>query len=157
MKHLLLSIFIISVLFSCTQSATLTETEKATIIADIQLTLNDYHNAIKKSGLTAELKYLDSSADFFWVPPGYTAPISYDSVVSILKQNAPQFSHIDNSFKSLRIIPLTKELASYTGQVDSKMTDTSAKMITVSLIETGVLIKRTDGWKLLHGQTAVLN
>jgi len=156
MKRQLLTIILLLTIVSCRQSTTLTENEKASIINDVQQTLDKYYNDIRKSGLTAEFKYLDTSSEFFWVPPGYSSSLSYDSVATILKQNAPTYKSIDNSFDTIRIIPLTYELATYTGRLNSTMTDTSNKVLTFSLVETGVLIKRQDGWKLLHGQTSIL-
>ncbi|MBK7009746.1 MAG: nuclear transport factor 2 family protein [Saprospiraceae bacterium] len=156
MKRQILTIFTILTFLSCRQSESLTENETESIIKDVQLTLVNYYTDIRKSGLTAEFKYLDNSSDFFWVPPGYSGFISYDSVATVLKQNAPKYISIDNSFDTLRIIPLSKELATYTGRLNSTMTDTSGKIMTFSLVETGVLIKRQDGWKLLSGQTSIL-
>ena len=147
------TILTLLLLISCKQPTELTKKEKEELVITIRQTLDNYYNDIRKSGLLAELNYLDSSEDFFWVPPGYTQSISYDSVVSILKQNAPGFKYIDNSFDTLRIIPLTKELAAYTGKIQTTITDTINNQVTFSLIETGVLIKRADGWKLLNGQT----
>jgi hypothetical protein len=151
------AIFAILTILSCNQATPLTDNEKAVIIENVRLTLDNYCNDIKKSGLTAEFKYLDKSSDFFWVPPGYSTSISYDSVAIVLKQTAPKYKSIDNSFETLQIIPLNSEYATYTGQLKSTMTDTSSKTITLSLVETGVLIKRKDGWKLLSGQTSILN
>jgi hypothetical protein len=153
----ILAIFAILTIASCNRPASLNENEKGGIVKDIRQALDNYHNDVKESGLTAEFKYLDNSPEFFWVPPGYTSAISYDSVVTILKQNAPRYRSIINSFDKLRIIPLSNELASYTAQLTSTMTDTSGKATTFSLVETGVLIKRQDGWKLLNGQTSMLN
>jgi len=135
---------------------TLSEKKQHTIIQQIRQTLDDYVKDVKSGGLTAEFKYLDSSVDFFWVPPGYQSAISYDSVASVLKQNAPKFKLVDNSYDSLRIIPLTRNLASYTARVSSTMTDTAGVVSKTSLVETGILIRRKDGWKLLNGQTAVI-
>ena len=157
MTRPILTIFTMLTIVSCRQSTPLTETDKASIVSDVQKTLDNYYNDIRKSGLTAEFKYLDNSSEFFWVPPGYSCSISYDSVTAILKQNAPKYKFIDNSFDTLRIIPLNKELATYTGRLHSTMTDTSDKTMTFSLVETGVLIKRQEGWKLLSGQTSILN
>jgi len=143
-------------LLACTTHETLTETDRVEIIKDAKQTLDNYYNDIRKEGLTAEFKYLDNSADFFWVPPGYSSPISYDSVAAILKANAPLFKSIDNSFDTLKIIPLSKELVTYTGRLHSIMIDTAGKSSTFSMIETGIMIKRKDGWKLLSGQTSII-
>ena len=150
-------LFIFIAIFSCRQSTTMTKDEKTRIELDVQKTLTDYYDDIRKSGLTAEFNYLDHSPDFFWVPPGYSRCISYDSVVHVLEENAPKFKSIDNSFESLRIVPLSIEIATYTGRLHSTMTDTSGKIMTLQLVETGVLIKRKEGWKLLNGQTTILN
>jgi hypothetical protein len=157
MKQPIITIFTILTIVSCRQSKPLTENDKANIIEEVHQTLDNYYKDIRKSGLTAEFKYLDNSSEFFWVPPGYSSSISYDSVTIVLKQNAPKYKLIENSFDTLLIIPLSKELATYTGRLNSTMTDTSDKTMTFSLVETGVLIKRKDGWKLLSGQTSILN
>jgi len=157
MKRKLVIICTILTIISCKQSTTLTENEKASIIIDIRMTFDEYYSDIRKSGLSAELKYFDNTSDFFWVPPGYSNSISYDSVATIIKENAPSSRSVDNSIDTLRIIPLSKELAAYTGRLNSTMIDTSGKAITFALVESGILIKRPNGWKLLSGQTAVLN
>lgn len=157
MGRTIFAVFALQIVVSCRQSVSLSENDKATIVSDVRQTLDDYYNDIRKSGLTAEFKYLDHSPDFFWVPPGYAGAISYDSVATVLRQNAAQYKSIDNSFNTLKIIPLSKELATYSGRLNSTMTDTSGKTTTFSLVETGILIKRNDGWKLLHGQTSMLN
>jgi hypothetical protein len=150
-------LIVLLTIVSCSQPVTLTESNKAIIAEDVRHMLDTYYRDIKKSGLTGEFKYLDNSTDFFWVPPGYSSSISYDSVLTILRQNAPKYKSIDNSFDTLRIIPLSKELAAYTGRLTSSMTDTSNVITTFKLVETGTLIKRKDGWKLLNGQTSLLN
>ena len=143
-------------LLSCNRSATLTETDKKTIVSDVTKMLHDYQRAVKESGLMAELEYLDSSSNFFWVPPGYDAPLSYDSIATILKQNAPQFKTIDNSFEALTVVPLTSDIAVYTGRMRSVMTDTSGMETIYVLKETGVATRRNAYWRLLSGQTDLL-
>lgn len=155
-KYLIILQFSLA-LFSCRQNSNhVAELDREKIVNSIRATLDNYYSGIKKNGLTAEFKYLDNSPDFFWVPPGYTSSISYDSVVAVLKQNAPNYKLIDNSFDTLSIIPLSNQLATYTGRINSLMVDTLGQEITFSLVETGVLIKRKDGWKLLNGQTSIL-
>src|SRR5438105_4849811 len=98
MARLILAIWTILLLASCRQSPVLTEEEKTNIVYSVREMLDNYNKDIRKSGLTAELKYLDTSIDFFWVPPGYAGSISYDSVIGILKQNAPHYKDVDNTF-----------------------------------------------------------
>jgi hypothetical protein len=150
-------LYLILILLSCRQPAALTDSEKATITDSIHQTLRNYLNDIKRSGLMAEFKYLDHSPDFFWVPPGYAGAISYDSVAAILKKSAPKYKLVENSFDTLHIVPLNKELATYAGRLQSAMTDSSGVTRHFSLLETGVMIKRADGWKLLNGHTSIAN
>jgi hypothetical protein len=90
------------------------------------------------------------------VPPGYTSAITYDSVANILRRNAPSLKSVDNIFETLKITPLGKEIANYNARIRSTVVDTAGKTIVLSLIETGVIIKRQDGWKLLSGQTSIV-
>lgn len=143
-------------LYSCQKADRLTESEKNALRDSVQQALYDYYEAIRNGGMRGEFGYLDDSPDFFWVPPGYSSAISYDSVAAVLNRNAPAFRLIENVWDTLRIDPLTRDYATYTGKFHSTMTDTAGHVTTVAGIETGVLIKRRDGWKLLRGQTALL-
>jgi hypothetical protein len=142
-------------LLSCKQKKDLTTTEKKEIEDSVHQTLDRYNNAIREGGLNAEFAFLDSSSDFFWVPPGYTAPLTYDSVTAIIRRNANSFKSVDNQFTSLLIHPLSEDVCNYTGTIRSVMTDTSGKVNQFYLIETGLMIKRANGWKLLSGQTGM--
>ncbi|MFT3912204.1 MAG: hypothetical protein QM737_22445 [Ferruginibacter sp.] len=151
-------IFIMSIaMVACTGSSTFTSVEKEIVVKETTEMLYDYYKDIKTSGLTAEFKYLDHSTDFFWAAPGYATALSYDSIEKIIRHNATLYRVVENTFDSLHIVPLSKELASYTALITVSMTDTSGKTSKYGLIESGVLIKRNDGWKLLNGQTAVRN
>ena len=150
-------VLILLIACACQQEkVVMSEAVKAAVIEDVRQALNNYTAAIKQGGLTAEFNYLDPSDDFFWIPPGYESPLSYDSVAAVLSANAPRFKSVENSFDTLRIIPLSESLATYTAQLRSVMTDTSGNIASLSLIESGVVIKRKDGWKLLSGHTSVI-
>jgi hypothetical protein len=156
MKRLLTALVIIGSFHSCKDDNELTENDKKKISADVIKTLHRYHEDINKSGLTAEIKYFDNSPNFFWVPPGYGSPINYDSVVNILTLNAPAFKSVNNSFVTLKVFPLTRNYITYTATIQSHLSDTMGMNPNNLLLETGVMIKRPDGWKLLNGQTAVV-
>ena len=151
-----LSAIILLFLNSCVQTEKLTEVEKEHVVSEIAMMFDNYHNDIRKEGLTAEFKYLDQSTDFFWVPPGYKSALSYDSVHSILVNNAKLFNEVLFEWDTLQIFPLTKEIANYSGIVEGSMTDTSGTVTRLLIIESGTVVKRPDGWKLLSGQSAVL-
>jgi len=115
-----------------------------------------YHDAIESDGLLAEFKFLDDTDAFFWVPPGYSTALDYDSVRTILTINAPSVRMIEIEWESLEVMPLSADIASFHGIVNSVMTDTDGLLTETRLLESGTLIRRKDGWKLLSGQTHVL-
>ena len=129
---------------------------KESVIKEVKSMFDGYHSDIRASGLTAEFKYLDNSNDFFWVPPGYTSSLSYDSVRAILENNSKGFIAVDFNWETLQVIPLSDEIATYTGIAGGIMTDTLGVKSPVRIIESGVVIKRNEGWKLLCGQSAAL-
>lgn len=130
--------------------------DKMADVTAVKQMLDEYCKAIKEGGLTAEFQYLDSSADFYWVPPGYTSPLGYDTVAAMLKHNAPAYASVDSRYEGVHVVSLTKDIASYTARVSSAVTDTAGNTSVMQLLENGVAIKRTGGWKLLCGQTSVL-
>ena len=131
--------------------------DRETVRAEVTKTLHSYYDAIRRDGLTAEFRYLDSSADFFWVPPGYGGPISFDSVRILLLATAPALRTIDNRWNALLVQPINNETATYSGTIHSTITDTSGTTTTMLMKETGVLVKRKDGWKLVSGQTVSIS
>ena len=148
------SFFLILTLFSCKhQTETLNQKDKEIIELEIHQMFDNYHNDIKKDGLKAEFKYLDNSSDFFWVPPGYDSALSFDSVKTILLSNSKFIHSIEFSWDTLQVFPLTHAIANYSGIVNGIMIDSLNTKSTFKIIESGTLIKRKDGWKLLNGQS----
>lgn len=131
--------------------------DKGKATSEIEQMLIDYHSEINKEGLLAEFKFLDSSNQFYWVPPGYESALSYDSVRSILIQNAKTLKFVTFEWQSLKVFPLKHDIGSYTGIVHGKMTDTAGLFSEMQIIASGTVIRREDGWKLLNGQSALLN
>ena len=148
-----ISIFLI-LLFSCQQKEKTTELDKYAVEKEVRQMFDDYHEAIKKDGLKGEFKFLDQSEEFFWVPPGYSSALYYDSIAAILSANDAFFQSIEFHWDTLNVFPLSNTIANYTGIVCGTMVDTIGNSSTVSIIETGIVIKREDGWKLLSGQSA---
>ena len=156
-KSMLYTATVLALVISCESAKHSDPLDKAQTVNDITKMLSDYHTDTNKEGLTAEFKYLDRSSDFFWVPPGYTSTLKYDSIRNILEKNAKAFRAVEFRWKTLEIFPLSEEIATYSGIVNGRMTDTAGIESKVSIIESGTLIKRGDGWKLLSGQSAVIN
>lgn len=123
---------------------------------EVTTMFDNYHEAVLNQGLTGEFDYLDSSDHFFWIPPGYESALNYDSVRTILKANAPLFSEVHFYWDTLQVFPLSENIATYSGVVLGTMTDLQGMETSVRIIESGTVIKRPDGWKLLCGQSANL-
>ncbi|HWI93957.1 MAG TPA: hypothetical protein VNT20_21935 [Flavisolibacter sp.] len=124
---------------------------------EIKTTFDNYYNDIRKQGLLAELKYLDSSAQFFWVAPGYLNYAGYDSIARAIKENAAVLKSIDNRYDSLLIVPLTTNYAQFAVRTISTAVTASGDTSQTAFIESGVMVKRKEGWKFLSGQTSILN
>ena len=124
-----------------------------TVMREVRTMLGEYEASIERGGLMAEFAFLDSSDDFFWVPPGFSSALSYDSVRAIVSLNAQNTRSISMSWDTLRIVPLSGSLAAYTGVLSWRSADTTGVESRTKLIETGVAVRREDGWKLLCGQT----
>ena len=118
--------------------------------------MHDYHNAMREEGLMSEFRFLDNSDEFYWVPPGYQSALTYDSVKYIIEDNARAMVTTDFRWKNLKIYPLSKSIANFSGEVSGLAVDTTNIKIDMSIIESGTLIKRKDGWKLLSGQSTIL-
>lgn len=118
--------------------------------------LHDYHAAMNDGGLMAEIHYLDSSDQFFWVPPGFSGKIDYDSVMTILSQNAEHEQFMKLDWQNLHVEALDNDVAIYTGTVRMKTVDDHGGQFTSLILETGTLIRRDDGWKLLCGQSRMI-
>jgi hypothetical protein len=155
-KFLIYLILLSQLLISC-QTPQISGDEKKKIAAEVKRTLVEYYNDIRDSGLSAEFKYLDSSEDFFWVPPGYNTAISYDSVAVAIKRAARSLKSLDNRFDTLSIFVLSDEYATYTCRLRSIVNDTAGKRDTFFMVETGLMVKRKNDWKLLQGQTSIVN
>ena len=154
MKNIFIAVAIFS-FFSCNQNDK-SAVDSSNVQGEIKSTIDSYYNDIRKDGLLAELKYLDSSNNFFWVPPGYLNYASYDTIVSAIRRHASSLKSIDNRYDSLLIIPLTDEYAQFVMRTISNSVRAEGDTIRSAFIESGVMVKRKDGWKFLSGQTTLL-
>ncbi len=157
MRKLSYVVLLLFITIACNSSNTSTDFNKDRVTKNVLSMFDSYHYDISKEGLTAEFKYLDASDDFFWVPPGYNSTLSYDSIRHILEKSAKAFQTVIFSWDTIQVFPLTNEIANFTGIVNSHMVDTSGTSLTFKIIESGTLIKRKSGWKLLSGQSAILD
>ena len=84
MKHIFSACYLLILLTSCLDTSELNDVDKEKISKEVSMMFDLYHSAISREGLVGEFDYLDDSEDFFWVPPGYTSPLDFDSVKTIL-------------------------------------------------------------------------
>lgn len=142
---------------ACKDSSDMSEPERKKVIGDVTDMLYQYNANIKDKGLQSEFEYIDNSPGFFWVPPGATGPQPLDTIISSISHNATRLKLVNNTFDTLVVIPLTIRLAQYSARIHSIVTDTGGHQTTTTLVETGLVVKRKNGWKLLSGQTSVCN
>lgn len=131
--------------------------ERERIIQQIRQTLEGYHDDIRAKGLTAEFQYLDHSDDFFWIPPGYSSPIPYDSVKAAILNNARLYESVSNTWDTLLVNPINSRYATFAGRFSTVMRDTGGQITRLKLVESGLLVKHNNKWKLLSGQTSVID
>ncbi|WP_303318090.1 hypothetical protein Q4Q34_11860 [Flavivirga abyssicola] len=149
------SLFII-VIFNSYSQKNLNDENKATISLEIKQMFDSFHKDITENGLESEFKYLDDSSDFFWVPPGYKETLDYDAIKNILIENSKVVNFIEFTWESIKIVPLTNEIANYSGIIKCVQVDKDLNPVTFKIIESGTLIKRKGGWKFLNGQSRIL-
>lgn len=121
---------------------------------DVRDMLAAYGHATETRGLLAEFTYLDSSAQFSWMPPGYSSPIDFDSVAVSLRTNAPLIRSISWKWTSLNVLPLNDTLAYYYGRLNSTTTLHTDSVLAMDLLESGLVVRRGPDWKLLAGHTS---
>lgn len=123
---------------------------------EAKATLEQYYLSIQEKGLSAEFDFLDTSSQFTWIPPGYREPLSFDSVRHLIEENAAMGTSIANTWDTLIVNALSPEIACYSGRFKSTVIDSTGFELVLTFTETGILVKRPDGWKLLQGQTALV-
>lgn len=144
-------------LISCTpQPSPQAPFTPAHIEAEVRAMLADYAEAQRQNGVLGELSFLDTTDAFFWVPPGYAQAISGDSVRAVLHSFAPNIRSVDGHWLALDVHPLNDSIAVYTGRLRATNISIAGDSTIHELLETGVVARRVDGWKLLGGHTTVL-
>lgn len=153
------AIFLLSAIVAtgCKDATDLSEPERKHVISDVKEMLYQCNADVKAKGLHSEFDYIDNSPGFFWVPPGAAGPQPFDTIISMVGRNAARLKQVNNTFDTLIVIPITMRLAQYSARIHSIATDTAGAQTTTSLVETGLVVKRKNGWKLLSGQTSVCN
>jgi hypothetical protein len=89
-------------------------------------------------------------------PSSIHGPISFELRGTGDPQECRMGKKIDEQWEDLQILPLSEKYVTYTGRIRSTVTDSTGHTSTTRLLETGVLAKREDRWKLLCGLTGKL-
>ena len=152
----LYSLLIFLLTLSCNNQSNNQNSDTNSVRNEIKSAIDSYYNDIRKDGMLAELKYMDSSSQFFWVPPGYLNYTGYDSIAAAIRRNAASFTSVNNRYDSLLIIPLTSKYANFVMRTISTTIDTAGDTSRAAFIESGVMVRRDGGWKFLSGQTSFL-
>ncbi len=153
MKLIWINLFLIIPVYA--QNQPLNNKEKETVTLEIKAMLDDFHQDILQNGLVSELWYLDHSSEFFWIPPGYSSSLNYDTIKSIVISNSKTIKVTGINWETINILPLTKTIASYSGIVKCTQKEKS-NSVSLRIIESGTLIKREKHWKFLNGQSRIL-
>lgn len=125
------------------------------VTREVRIMLENYYADVKRDGLLAELKYRDSSDQFYWNLPGFETAINYDSIKTLLTRSATVFTTVDNKWDSLDITPLDDTRAHYKGHIHSVIIDTSGNENIILLYEEGLVVKKDGQWLLQSGKTMV--
>ena len=155
MSKIFILVGLIFMLHSCERKSNAITRDEESVRKEARSMLHTYLQDMNSKGLLSEFEYLDESEDFFWVPPGYKSKLDYDSVKSILLKNAPVLKSINNQWSDLEVYPLSAEHCTYTGEIHSLTVTQNNDTTEVDMLETGVLVRRDDGWKILCGQSRI--
>jgi hypothetical protein len=150
-----LPILCVVVCIAC-NGAQLSKRKAAQITREATDMLHNYHKDLAAHGLAAEFKYLDSTDQFNWHPAGYDTAIGFDSVATVLRRLDDFYTSIKSHWDTLSITPLSDSMADYTGIFTTSMTDVSGITDTYTMHESGRLVRRPDGWKMLSGRTSIM-
>ena len=159
MKLITCSVVILSLICVCLVPVGCAEKSKEVnedqTTKEVREMLHQYYADVKKEGLLAELKYLDSTDNFYWHPPGFESAISYDSIRTLLTRSAGFFKTVDNRWDSLTITPIDEAKAHYKGQIHSVIMDTLGNENVVLLHEEGLVVKKNGKLILQSGKTTI--
>lgn len=155
MRYLYLGAILTLLCLHCTQQSD-SQFDKQQITGEVEAMFEAYFDTTQDGGIQAGFTFLDTSQQFFWVPPGYKSAIGYDSVIAVLTAVAPSVASVKNKWLELTIHPLDNDYATFTGRIHSRMSDTSGVTTHTQLLESGVVVRRRSGWKMLCGQTRVV-
>ena len=152
MKHLLLITLIVC---GSACQTTVEDVNLDRIAQESKAMLVAFHDSINQTDLMAEFAFLDSTSAFYWIPPGYNYAIGYDSIRNILIESNRQLQSVYFDWDTLDVFPLSKDYCNFRGVVHCEMTGQDSVKQIFNVIESGTLVKRDDGWKMLSGQSRV--
>lgn len=131
--------------------------DKQKTAKEVKEFLNEYLETIREEGLAAEFNYLDTTDRFFWVPPGFNQYIEIDSVKRVVLARADFYQKVDNRWEYLKIDVLTNDHVFYTGKLDCNWIDSTGLSTKYKMLETGLVIRTVNGWKITGGQSTMVN
>jgi ketosteroid isomerase-like protein len=140
--------------FTCGEkSLTVSKQDKSEIEKAVKQMTANYFKDFYTRNVDSVLKHYDTSACFFWSITPDTIPMKRGAMVTMHRHAIRDYVKFDGYWSDMRVEPLTRDLAMYHGTYHVYTEDKSGQKGKIMGVETGVMIKREDGWKFLAGQT----
>lgn len=154
---LFISLFLMCFLctaFTCGEKPLkMNEEEKSEIVKAVKDMTANYFRDFYTRSIDTVLSHYDTSSSFFWAITPDTIALKRSAMVTMHRHALKDYTKFDGYWSNIKVEPLTNELAMYHGTYHVNTEDKSGKKGTITGVETGVMVKREDGWKYLAGQT----
>ncbi|MCU0373181.1 MAG: nuclear transport factor 2 family protein [Ignavibacteria bacterium] len=140
--------------FTCGEKTLkLDDSERAEIVEAVKSMTSRYFEDFHANNVDTVLRHYDTSACFFWSITPDTIALKRSAMVTMHRHAIKDYAKFEGYWSNIQVEPLTKELAMYHGTYHVNTEDKGGKKGKITGVETGVMVKREDGWKYLAGQT----
>jgi hypothetical protein len=140
--------------FTCGEKPlTLSDNDKSDIVKAVKDMTSKYFMDFYTHNVDSVLRHYDTSACFFWAITPDTIAMKRSAMVTMHRHAVKDYTKFEGYWSDMRVEPLTNELAMYHGTYHVLTEDKDGHIGKIMGVETGIMIKREDGWKYLAGQT----
>lgn len=149
-KYHILPFFIFCIISSCTSNTELFAPKERSLVKDsVQLMAESIAKNISHEGPVVWLRYFEKGPDFFMASDGQLVFPNIDTATSFINNYLiKEMPKIELHWNSIRIDPLTPNLASISAVYHEDITDSSGKMTPHDGYFTGIAHQTSQGWKL---------
>jgi hypothetical protein len=144
---------------ACSSQTVAPGTKTAGLVTDSvrQMTIH-LTNDLAQNGPAAWLNYFDTGPDFFMSSDGQLVFKDYPAArVFIENKLVKSILKINLQFNSLRIDPLSAQLASMGADFHEDLTDSSGKVLSVDGYFTALAVSTVGGWKIRNLHWSLLH